>query len=97
MTANDDLATVIRLACLTEERSDAEQRALVNLAWRCDVAHNQHTGPAISRRDDKWEPSDLVGLVLATRVLGDGDSDIPPPKTWQRRWSTWESEGAMSR
>lgn len=52
MTAHDDLVEVVRLACLTADRSDVEQRALLRVAERLDRAANrdtttnQRSGPA---------------------------------------------------
>lgn len=43
MTARDDLATVVEMACLTEDRSDAEQRALLRVARRVDEDTNANT------------------------------------------------------
>ena len=97
MTANEQLADVIRLACLTEHRTDAEQRALIDTAWRCDVTNNALTATAINRRRRDWRPTDLVGLVMESRVLVDDDKPIPPPKARDRRWQTWEREGAIGR
>lgn len=94
MTANEKLALVIRLASMTEDRTDAEQRALVELAWACDVEHNKHTAVAINRRGPGWKPQDLVSLVLYSRVLETGQREIPAPKNWRRRWQTWASESA---
>lgn len=97
MTTNDDLAAVIRLACLTEDRTDADQRALINMAWRCDVTHNQLTVTALARRGTDWEPWDLTGFVMDSRVLDDDDRVIPAPKARDKRWETWAREGAMTR
>lgn len=36
MTRVDALAAVVELACLTEDRTDAEQAALLDVAWRVD-------------------------------------------------------------
>ncbi len=100
MNANDELATIIRLACLTEHRGDDEQRALINMAWRCDVTHNQLTVNGLRARraaGDKWEWWDLTALVNETRTLIDDDKPIPPPKGRAKRWETWRREGAMVR
>ena len=43
MSALDDLATVIRLACETESRTKAEQRALLRLAKRVDADWNEQS------------------------------------------------------
>lgn len=43
MRAIDELATVITLACETEDRSAGEQRALLNVALRVDAVRSKHT------------------------------------------------------
>lgn len=66
-SATEDLAVVVELACLTEDRSDAEQDALLRVAARVDakrnalVVTNRRTGPA----------SRLYALAESTRVLAD--------------------------
>ena len=44
MTAAQDLAIIVDLACLTEDRSRTEQRALLAVAKRVDKAINAQTG-----------------------------------------------------
>lgn len=95
MTRNEELAAVIRLACLTECRSDQEQRALISLAWRCDVEHNKLTTTNRALKQPGWEPQDLVSLVRASRVLEDGDREVPAPKGWEKRWESWTREMAL--
>ena len=97
MTVHDNLAAVVRLACLTEDRTDGEQRALIEVAWRLDIEHNALVVTNRKRETDGWEPWDLVSLVMDTRVLGAADREVPPPKTRERRWQTWRREGAMVR
>ena len=45
-TLDQRLATVVRLACLTEDRTPAEQRDLLDIATRVDKAVNRQTGPS---------------------------------------------------
>lgn len=94
MTRNDQLATVIRLACLSEDRSDQEQRALIALAWESDRAHNRNTVSNRGRWLPGWEPQDLVSHVLASRIFSGGERFVPPPKNWERVWALWRSEAA---
>lgn len=74
---------MVRLACLTEDRTDAEQSALLAVASRVDREHNRMTvgtrtwGPGWSLQRPL---SDLVSLAMDTRVLGDDDEEVGPPK-----------------
>lgn len=93
MTKNEELALVIRLACLTEDRTDAEQRALISYAWRCDIDHNADTvenrgrGP---RSKPGFELQDLVTEVVETREPGQRGGGLP--KGWADRWAkSWRS------
>lgn len=96
MTRNEQLAEVIRLACLTESRTNAEQRALIAWAWDCDVEHNKNTTPNRRQRAANWTPQDLVSLVISSRDLdpSDGDREVPSPKRWAERWAMWQREWA---
>lgn len=88
MTRNEQLALIIDLACLTEDRTDHEQRALIDFAWRCDVEHNQHTTGNPYRGKPGFAFQDLVSQVMRTR-----DSDqrvLAPPKGWEKRWAMWK-------
>lgn len=89
MTRNEQLEMVVRLACLTEHRTDQEQRALLAIAWRCDMENNRQTVTNRARRRPGWEPQDLVSVVDATRVLEDGQRDVPVPKGWVETWERW--------
>lgn len=89
MTRNEELAAVIRLACQIESRTNAEQKALVALAWRCDVEHNQQTTTNTALRQPGYQQQNLVSQVLDSRVCEDGDREVPPPKGWEKRWATW--------
>lgn len=91
VTRNEELAEVIRLACLTEHRSNVEQRALMALAWDCDRANNKNTATNRARQSPTWRPFDLVSLVDQTRVLEDDDKPVPLPKNWEKQWNTWRA------
>lgn len=90
MTALDDLATVVALACNVEDRTDSEQDALLRCAAKCDsglnalVVTNQREGP----------PSRLYLEVGSTRVLVDDQRDRRNAKTAEKleaqaqRWET---------
>jgi len=92
MTRNEELAHVVRLACLVECRSDEEQRALIATAWRCDMEHNRQTTTNRARRKPGWKPQDLVFIVQETRVLEDGQHEVPCPKGWAARWARWHRD-----
>lgn len=80
VSAPDDLEAVIRLACLTEDRTDAEQRAMLRVARKLDAERNANvTGNhrmwgvyAGSTSAQLQRPmSRLEQLVEETRVLVD--------------------------
>ena len=72
MSNLDDLRIVIELACLTEDRSDAEQRALLASAVRCDNEANKLTTG--NRRDGPaWR---LHREVEGTRELVDSQKAV---------------------
>lgn len=77
MTAHEDLDVVVRLAMLTEDRSNQEQDALLRVAARLDAAANRvtttnhRTGPA----------SRLYAEAEATRVLVDDQRPRANAKT----------------
>lgn len=82
-----DLTTVIRLACLTEDRSDAEQKALLRIADRVDFEHNKNTVGGASTKDG-WEPSFLYDEVQSSRCLVDNQKHVELPKrrgVWPRK------------
>lgn len=60
VTLNTDTAeTVLRLACLTDDRSPGEQKALAELAWRIDQKRNALV--TTNKRLEAGEPaSDLL-------------------------------------
>lgn len=64
MSAVDDLALAVGLACLTEDRDDREQDALLRLAARVDTQRNALT--VTNRREGP--ASRLYLAVSATRA-----------------------------
>lgn len=92
MTRNERLATVIRLACQVEDRTDAEQRTLIAVAWDCDRDHNKLTITNRAVHESGWVPQDLVSLVMGSRVCGDRDHEIGPPKRWEATWAGWRRD-----
>lgn len=62
MTTTDDLTTVIRLACLTKDRADNEQRALLRVARKVD----QEVNANVTGNHRMWH---LAGSTYATRIL----------------------------
>ena len=69
MTALDDLTTVLEVACLTEDRSDQEQDAMLRVAAKADSQLNAQV--VTNKRDGG--ASRLYEMVAETR---DG-----PPRT----------------
>lgn len=65
MAALDDLETVLQVACLTEDRSPVEQRALLRVAVKIEAARNASTTQALTAR---WgqPPCTIVDEVEAT-------------------------------
>lgn len=95
MTKLEDLAAVVELACLIEDRSDAEQRALLRTAMQVDnernkfTVTNKRTGPA----------SKLLAYALTTRVIVDDQREVMlSGKAVQAcvdraaRWDRWRDE-----
>lgn len=85
MTVRDDLETVVNLACLIEDRTDNEQRALLRVARRVDkesnanVIRNRRMWGAQAGFDgaERQMPlSDLEGLAEETRVLVDNQREV---------------------
>lgn len=72
MSNLDDLRTVIELACLTEDRADAEQKALLNLAVKVDQDANRLT-TTNKRQGDAWR---LHRMVEGTRELIDRQQPV---------------------
>jgi len=90
MTRDEQLVAVIHLAMLTEDRSDAEQRALLAIAWECDKRNNRNTVSNRARRSPGWEWSDLVTLVHDSRVIEDGQHHVRMPPRWEETWAMWK-------
>lgn len=93
MSALTDLRCLIELASLTEDRTDGEQRALLRLALRVDLDANKLT---VTNRRDRTEPAwRLVGVVLGTRELIDGQHEVSLSTQDARRWlqsvEQWEA------
>lgn len=95
MTRNEELALVVGLACLAEDRTDAEQRALLRLAWDCDREHNRMVTGNRARRQPGWSPQNLVGDVLESRELQEGQREVAAPKGWVEAWERWDREGGL--
>lgn len=91
MTRNEQLAVVVHLACLTADRTDPEQRALLAVAWECDKHHNQQTSGNRARRRPDWQPQDLVTETTTTRNVDPdaGEHPIAAPKGWADTWARW--------
>jgi hypothetical protein len=68
----DDLRAVIELACLTEDRSNDEQKALLRLAVKCDREANRLTATN-NRTGEAWR---LHRLVEGTRELIDDQKPV---------------------
>lgn len=94
----DDLAKVVALACLTEDREGAEQRALLNVAHRLDVVRDREAlRKAVSDGelriiDGYWfgpegaelPPASRYELIAhTTRVLV--DEQRPVKTSWDRK------------
>lgn len=75
MTVHEDLVEVVRLAFLTEDRSDREQDALLRVCARLDTAANRVT--VTNRREGP--ASRLYVEAETTRVLV--DDQTPRAKT----------------
>ena len=79
MTKAQDLAAVITLACLTESRTDAEQRALLRVADELDrgLARRTVTNRNYDAGTDSFQITPrLCEIARATRVLDDGDHEV---------------------
>lgn len=87
MTGADDLTAVIHLACLIEDRTDNEQRALLRVARKVDQEINAN----VIGNHRMWSvggdtgavrllpESNLVAEVEQTRVLQDGQREVHLP------------------
>jgi len=96
----DDLVTVIRLACMTEDRSDTEQKALLRLARKADKEWNAMTvtnRKTWEHRPVNGEPAwvllrDLLYLedeVQRSRELVDNQKRVTLPE--KGRWKLDET------
>lgn len=89
MSRTDDLRILLDLAMLTEDRTDAEQKAMLRVADQLDFAHNALVvRNAKAQAAPDWQPSRLYDRVLATRELDDGQRHVELPKrkgVWPRR------------
>jgi len=75
VTNRDDPEVVLGLACLTESRTDAEQKALLRVAKKLDRDLTKQT---ITNRHPK--PAHWVDEVMFSRVLYDDDKPVALPK-----------------
>lgn len=86
----DDLAAVVALACLTESRSNADQRSLLKVAERVDEAMNSHAGTNPRWRDflagetAEWTETHYEADVAATRDFDAGNGDRHVRPSWER-------------
>lgn len=101
MSVNEEWELVVRLACLTEDRTDGEQRALLNRAFELDCEHNKNVGGNHAVWGDHAgsvkavpvrPPLDLVALVDGTRLV----SDFPGDRQ-HRVWLTKKQEATRAR
>lgn len=85
MSALDDLASVVELACLTEDRTDGEQRALLRVARRIDqdtnanvVGNHRYWGDRAGSMSATVQRrlSTLERGVEASRVLDDAQREV---------------------
>jgi hypothetical protein len=84
MSVVRDLRAVIELACLTEDRSDNEQRALLRTAMRADNEANKLT---VTNGRDRTEPAwRLLSLVYSTRELVDDQKAVSLKPIEEERW-----------
>lgn len=84
MKNSEQLEHVVRLATLTEDRTDAEQRALLRVAFRVDMELNSCTSRNFEARRG-MRSSRLLREVLDTRELVDAQREVLlPDKDWQR-------------
>ena len=86
MSRRDDLEMVVRLACMTEDRTDAEQRALVRVAAKLDREVNRVTPGNPTWNGDWWQARPLSVLAQEadeTRVLDEGHHPVPVPPSWK--------------
>jgi hypothetical protein len=93
VTRRDDEVSVLRLAMLTEDRTDREQKAMLRVADRLDFEHNRAT--VMNERAQEaegWQPSFLYDEVQATRVVDD-ESQKHVELDAKRRKGVWPRKG----
>lgn len=73
MTTATDLALVVELACLIEDRTRAEQTALLRVAARCDASINRQTAsnPHLDRGRGSFPPP-CTGSAARDRIARGG-------------------------
>lgn len=76
----DQVAVTLEVACETAYRSDDEQKAMLEAAWKVDKERFKDTTTNPLR-----VPPYLERLVDETRRLDDGDKQIPLPSDVHRR------------
>lgn len=94
MSVVRDLRSLIELACLTEDRANDEQRALLRMALRADNEANKLT---VTNGRDRSEPAwRLVSLVYSTRELVDDQKPVSLKADIEARWlahvEAWEQQ-----
>lgn len=86
----DQLALVVELACVTEDRTNDEQRALLRVAAKVDAERRKET----VTNPPEWRVQPyLEQLADTTRMLDEGQRRIKPPsevKAARRRSPTPE-------
>lgn len=84
MSVHDDIALVVQLACLTEDRTNQEQLALLRIARKADNDANKNTvgnhrmwgiGAGSKRAERQIPESRLEELVDKSRCVSDCKED----------------------
>ena len=81
----DDTATVIRLACMTEDRSTTEQRALLAEALRVDLARGSFARNRAGRTVVTRDPAPPELFVLARDTYAPSEGRWVTPTSAQMR------------
>lgn len=81
MIWEEQVAQVVQLACLTEERTPAEQRALLRVAHKIDQELNRQTVCNSVAERYFWHPSRL-GRLAGCEVAGCKVCSKWPDRTW---------------
>lgn len=72
----DQLALVVELACLTQDRTNDEQRALLRVAAKVDAERRKET----TTNPPEWRVAPyLEQMADDTRVLDEGQRRVTPP------------------